>query len=86
MSRSKWKKVFISIKLKKINKEKKIIVWSRASVIPEFFINKNVFVYNGKIFKKLLITREKVGFKFGEFIFTKIKPKLRLKKSKKKIT
>jgi len=86
MSRSKWKNVFISIKLKKINKEKKIIVWSRASVIPESFINKNVFVYNGKIFKKLLITREKVGFKFGEFIFTKIKPKLRLKKSKKKIT
>ena len=86
MSRSNRKKVFISIKLKKINKEKKINIWSRSSVIPELFINKNVFVYNGKIFKKLLITREKVGYKFGEFIFTKIKTKLRLKKNKKKIT
>lgn len=86
MLRSKWKKIFISIKLKKINNEKKINVWSRSSVIPESFINKNVFVYNGKIFKKLLITREKIGYKFGEFIFTKIKPKLRLKKNKKKTT
>lgn len=83
MSRSKWKKVFISINLKKINKEKKINIWSRSSVIPEAFINKNVFVYNGKIFKKLLITREKVGFKFGEFIFTKIRPKIKTKKNKK---
>ena len=84
MSRSKCKIVFISIKLKKINKEKKINIWSRSSIIPELLINKNVFVYNGKIFKKILITREKVGYKFGEFVFTKIRPKTKkIKKTKK---
>ena len=41
-------------------------------------IGKTVLVHNGKEFKKLLITREKIGFKFGEFVFTRskmIKPK-----------
>jgi ribosomal protein S19 len=30
-----------------------------------------VLVHNGKDFKKMVITREKVGFKFGEFIGTR---------------
>ena len=40
-----------------------------------FLIDKTVFVHTGQVFKKILITREKVGFKFGEFVFTRTKPK-----------
>lgn len=46
-------------------------IWSRASVIPGHLINKTVQVYNGKNFKKLFIKREHIGFKFGEFCFTR---------------
>jgi ribosomal protein S19 len=44
-------------------------------------------VHNGKEFKKIFITREKIGFKFGEFSFTKkytkkIKKSINIKKKK----
>jgi len=35
-------------------------------------IGKNVFIYNGKVFKKVSITREKVGYKFGDFCSTRV--------------
>jgi len=40
-----------------------------------------VFVYNGKIFKKIYISRDNVGYKFGEFVFTKKSPKKIKKKN-----
>lgn len=87
MRRSKWKGNFIDnsiIKLNNLNKRnKKINIWSRRSVVPAFLINKNVFIHTGQIFKKIKITREKVGFKFGEFCLTR-KPKSAKKESKKK--
>ena len=73
MSRSKWKGNFIDqsvLKTKQENK-KQIKIWSRRSVIPGFLMNSTVLVYNGKEFKKVVITREKVGFKFGEFCTTR---------------
>ena len=47
-------------------------VWSRSSAIPSFLIDKTVLVHNGKEFKPVLITREKVGFKFGTFVATRL--------------
>ncbi len=73
MRRSKWKGNFIDnsiIKLSTQNK-KQLKVWSRSSVIPAFLIGATVLIYNGKEFKKIKITREKVGFKFGEFSTTR---------------
>jgi small subunit ribosomal protein S19 len=77
MSRSIWKGLYCNIKINKKNFEnkKRIEIWSRQSSIPYFLLNKTVFVYNGKTFKKLIITREKLGYKFGEFAFTKVKGK-----------
>ena len=77
MSRSVWKGLFCNSKINKnlLDDKKRIEIWSRQSSIPGFLINKTVFVHNGKTFKKILITREKLGFKFGEFAFTKIKAK-----------
>ena len=72
MSRSSWKGPFIdSFLLKKdLTKIKKI--WSRRSIITSTIIGKNILIYNGKVFKKIFITREKVGYKFGEFCSTRI--------------
>lgn len=70
MVRSNWKGNFISkCLLKKIINNVKI--WSRYSVIPSHLIGLYVFIHNGKEFKKVLITREKVGFKFGDFALTR---------------
>jgi len=77
MSRSKWKGNFLNKAIeklaqkKRLNSKKKIKIWSRNSVIPSFLIGKIVFIHNGKEFKKITITREKIGFKFGEFSSTR---------------
>lgn len=73
MSRSKWKGYYIekSIISKLLHNNKKAYVWSRRSVIPEFLLNHQVFVHNGKDFTKVYITREKIGYKFGEFALTR---------------
>jgi small subunit ribosomal protein S19 len=85
MSRSIWKGLFcdLSINKKSVGERRRTEIWSRSSSIPFFLLNKTVFVHNGKTHKKVLITREKVGYKFGEFAFTKIKAKVKEKKKKK---
>ena len=58
-------------KLSKKPRVKKIQISSRRSVIPSFLVGVNVFVHTGRDFKKVKITREKVGYKFGEFCNTR---------------
>lgn len=70
MSRSNWKGNFIQKSLL-IKKQKNFKIWCRSSVIPSHLIGFSVLVYNGKEFKKIMISREKVGFKFGDFSFTR---------------
>jgi small subunit ribosomal protein S19 len=73
MSRSKWKGNFIDQAILKMedNSKKQLKLWSRRSVIPSFLIGSTVLIYNGKEFKKVVVTREKIGFKFGEFCTTR---------------
>lgn len=75
MSRSHWKGCFIdySLFLKKKKKFKPggLKIWSRNSAISEKFLNKKVNIYNGRDFKFLAITKDHLGFKFGQFIFTR---------------
>jgi small subunit ribosomal protein S19 len=78
MSRSKWKAPFVNVSLfgkdillggnppSYVKKNK-----DRKSVITNFLVGKNIYVYNGKTFKKIYISREKVGFKLGIFSFTR---------------
>jgi len=84
MSRSIWKGPFLDKFLLKhgVKKTPKII-WSRRSVIPFVYLNKQVSVYNGKIFKRIFITREKIGLKFGTFVFTRKYSKSKKLKKKK---
>jgi small subunit ribosomal protein S19 len=80
MSRSNWKgsfihanlfrKTFIYINNKQLaSRDEKI--WARNSVIPSFLVEKFVNIYNGNTFKKFFISIEKVGFKFGDFSFSR---------------
>jgi len=86
MNKSIWKLPFLNVSLiKKIKNNKKI--WSRNSVIPSSFLGKFVKVHNGKNFKRFLITRDLIGYKFGKFCSTRtfnLKPKKTNKKIKKK--
>lgn len=86
MNRSLWKGPFIDVSLLKKDLSKIQKTWSRSSTIPSSLIGKTVLVYTGKEFKRILINREKVGFKFGEFSFTrKYTKKLKeINKKKKK--
>lgn len=82
MSRSVWKGYFISSLLFK-KKVKKKLIWLKNSTITGDLKGQIVFVYNGKEFKKLYITGAKIGFKFGQFIFTrKYLQKKQLKRKK----
>lgn len=66
----------------KLIKRKKIMIWSRRSTIPYFLLNRTVLVHNGKLFKKVFINREKIGFKFGEFAPTRTYSDLKKRKKK----
>jgi small subunit ribosomal protein S19 len=86
MSRAIWKGLFCDILINKksyFENKKKIEIMSRQSSIPGFLLNKTVFIHNGKTYKKLVVTREKLGYKFGEFAFTKIKAKTKEVNKKK---
>jgi small subunit ribosomal protein S19 len=91
MGRASWKGSFVEkFALNKLNVKSNsnyFNIWSRRSVIPSNFISKKVFVYTGNRFKPVFVTRDKIGFKFGEFCMTRnanIKKEIKKKKVKNK--
>lgn len=87
MSRSIWKGPFQEKKILNLNikQRKKLQIWSRSSIISSSFIKKLVFIHTGNNFRKLFITRNHVGYKFGEFTNTRAFQK-KAEKRKSKIT
>jgi ribosomal protein S19 len=89
MGRASWKGSFVDkFALNKLNVKSSsnhFNVWTRRSVIATNFISKKVFVYTGNRFKPVFVTREKVGFKFGEFCITRNNQAEKKKFNKKKI-
>ncbi len=71
MSRSKWKFHYIHNSILRLTTRKMKKVWSRSSTIPSFLLGATVWVHNGKEFKKVIITEDKIGYKFGEFSTTR---------------
>ena len=69
MGRSNWKSLFITKNI--IKKKIKNKIWSRNCTIPFFLLGFSVFIHSGKDFKKVFINREKIGYKFGDFVFTR---------------
>ena len=85
MGRANWKGSFVDkFTLNKSNLKTNLNIWSRRSIISSKLISKKVFVWNGNSFKPVFITREKVGFKFGEFCMTRNIRKNKKKAGKKK--
>jgi small subunit ribosomal protein S19 len=90
MTRSLYKGFFINNKLLKDalkvkNGESKVIFTrSRSSFISFDFLDLIINVYNGKKYLPIKINSNMLGYKFGDFIFTKKKMIFRKKKKKKK--
>ncbi len=71
MSRSKNKGPFFRVNLLK-NKQWVKIYNKNLTILPEY-ISHFVKIYNGKNFVSLKINEKMIGFKFGEFIYTRKK-------------
>ncbi len=82
MSRNHKKSPFFKYNL--INNQKKWIkIFNKNLVIMPKDIDVNYNIYNGKTFIKLKITKEMLGYKFGEFINTRKKNIYKKVKKKK---
>jgi len=47
------------------------LIYKKNLFIQLSDINKKFLIYNGKHFQKLIISKEMVGYRFGEFIVTR---------------
>lgn len=81
MKRSKWKGMYV----KTNNSKKKIsvnnIISRRTSIIPEL-IGQTIRIHNGKKFKEILIIKEMINHKVGEFFKTRVDFEFKKKKKK----
>ena len=86
MSRSFWKPPYIKYNLVNdvLSKKNNIKTKSRSSIILQSFIGSVLFVYTGRMYKKIIITENMVGHKLGEFAFTRKIGRIHMKKKKKK--
>jgi ribosomal protein S19 len=89
MSRSKWKaNVFNANLIIKFSKKNISFldknIYTRSSTIPSNMVGHNVYVHNGFQFKNILVTREKVGFKYGDLVHTRKKHIFKKKLTEKK--
>jgi ribosomal protein S19 len=77
MSRSKYKSSYIKYNLlanlKKKKKNKQTFIQNKSLKILSKYINQFVKVYNGKTMVTLKIHKKMVGYKFGEFLYTRQK-------------
>jgi small subunit ribosomal protein S19 len=84
MKRSKWKGVYYRNpddykETKQIQKK----ISRNSSIIPKF-IGETFEVHTGKTFRKVTVTKEMLGHKFGEFSKTRVDFEFKKKKKKKK--
>lgn len=87
MIRSSWKGIYInSDLLKNIYTTHDLILYvnDRSSTIVPACLNKFFFVHTGQKYQKIYVTEEMIGYKFGEFSFTKKRCVFKNKKKKKK--
>jgi len=77
--------------LKKKNVNIFIQIYDRGSIVLNEFVGCHFKIYNGLKFTNVFITENKVGYKFGEFCFTRklrkcihMKTNLKKKNIKKK--
>lgn len=92
MARVTWKSIYFNRytllkSLKKKNlallKKKKIFIFDKSLTILKSFIGSYVLIYKGNLFRKLLVNKYAVGYKFGEFTHTRKPFTYPVKKKKK---
>ena len=71
MSRSQYKGPFFKLNLIQNQKWKQI--YNKNLIILPEYNNEIIHVYNGKTFIPIKIKEQMIGFKFGEFIYTRKK-------------
>lgn len=66
-----------------ILQNKKVLrtVKRNSLILPEF-VDKIIYVHNGLVFKKIKITNDMIGTKFGQYVFTRKICKHKVKKLK----
>lgn len=74
------KKINIKNRVKKNDNGLKELHIKCNTILPNF-IDKFITVYNGRIFKKVFINKNMVGYKIGEFIRTRKEFSFKKKKS-----
>ena len=50
---------------------KTFLVYKKNKVIKSMHLNKKFLIYNGKDFQKLIVSKNMLGYKFGEFVMTR---------------
>jgi len=75
------KKINIKNRVKINNKNGFKELHIKSNTILPNFIDKSITVYNGKSFKNLLINKNMIGYKIGEFIRTRKEFSFKKKKS-----
>jgi len=83
MCRSLWKGFFVDSSLlsnRLLSKKNYFNTWSRRSTILKSLLNQTIYVHNGKTNERLLITSEMLGYKVGDFIFTRKRGNYKAKK------
>ena len=83
MKRSKWKSLYVKpVFLKQATTSEETKISRNSSIVPQF-LGLTFQVHSGKIFKKVLVNKEMIGHKFGEFSQTRTTFAFKKKKKKK---
>lgn len=64
--------------------EKKLYLFSRDTILLPFFLKKVWIIYTGKVFQSLVVSKDILWHKTGEFIFTRKPYFFKKKKPKRK--
>jgi ribosomal protein S19 len=49
----------------------KNIIYKKSLYITSDYLNQKCLIYNGRTLEKLIISKDMIGYKFGEFINTR---------------
>lgn len=73
------------LKIKKPLKGKNRVIFNKSVVIPKMFLGQKFNIYKGCFFRSIVITKYMLGYKIGEFAFTRkpFKYTLKLKLAEK---
>lgn len=93
MNRSSWKIPHVKLSIEQTpgfskrrpqSEQSRLVIYERSATITPQMLYKAVLVHNGARFMPIRITENHIGFKLGQFVFTKkrVWPKKKAKNKK----